>query len=107
MLQKDPVYEAVHYYLGPNEAAKRKVLSAAEVTQDDRGIRELIQAGCYTSAVNLTKQLLTIYGQGAGRAGHLSKHTVHSIQVNHNICLSNFINRCKKKKALNKFIIVF
>ncbi|XP_037786827.1 trafficking protein particle complex subunit 12-like isoform X2 [Penaeus monodon] len=77
----DPVKNLVRTYLGEEAATKRVVLTAASVTQDDRGLRQLIAAGCYHAAVNLTTQLLTVYGQGEGRAGHPSKHTAHSIQL--------------------------
>ncbi|XP_064121150.1 trafficking protein particle complex subunit 12-like [Macrobrachium nipponense] len=77
----DPVKNLVRTYLGEDPAMKRVVLTAASVTQDDRGLRQLIAAGCYHAAVNLTTQLLTVYGQGEGRAGHPSKHTAHSIQL--------------------------
>lgn len=77
----DPVKNLVRTYLGEDAATKRVVLTAASVTQDDRGLRQLIAAGCYHAAVNLTTQLLTVYGQGEGRAGHPSKHTAHSIQL--------------------------
>lgn len=80
-VQGDPVKNLVRTYLGEDAATKRVVLTAASVTQDDRGLRQLIAAGCYHAAVNLTTQLLTVYGQGEGRAGHPSKHTAHSIQV--------------------------
>ncbi|XP_068230346.1 trafficking protein particle complex subunit 12-like isoform X2 [Palaemon carinicauda] len=77
----DPVKNLVRTYLGEDPAMKRVVLTASSVTQDDRGLRQLIAAGCYHAAVNLTTQLLTVYGQGEGRAGHPSKHTAHSIQL--------------------------
>ncbi|XP_063589988.1 trafficking protein particle complex subunit 12-like isoform X3 [Penaeus indicus] len=77
----DPVKNLVRTYLGEEASTKRVVLTAASVTQDDRGLRQLIAAGCYHAAVNLTTQLLTVYGQGEGRAGHPSKHTAHSIQL--------------------------
>ncbi|CAL4095189.1 unnamed protein product, partial [Meganyctiphanes norvegica] len=77
----DPVKNLVRQYLGEDAATKRQVVSATSVTQDDRGLRQLIGAGCYHAAVNLTTQLLTVYGQGEGKAGHPSKHTAHSIQL--------------------------
>ncbi|CAL8131704.1 unnamed protein product [Orchesella dallaii] len=66
---------------GEVEASKRQILTADSVTQDDNGIRELIKLGCYRSAINLTKRLLTLYGQGPGKIGHFSKHTPHSLQL--------------------------
>lgn len=48
-------------------------------------INDMFQAGCSRAAVNLTGRLLSMYGQGAGRAGHPTKHTPHSIQVHQSL----------------------
>ena len=65
---------------GENEACKRHTLAADGVTTDTRGLQQLIAAGNYRAAVNLTAQLLEMYGQGKGKAGQLSKHSTTSLQ---------------------------
>lgn len=69
------------YLLGESEANQRKILTADDVTQDERGLRQLIESGCFRSAVNLTSRCLKIYGQGFGRAGQPTKHSPHSLQL--------------------------
>lgn len=71
-LAVDPINEAVLKNC-PEEISKRKVLSENDVTQDDRGLRDLIQAGCYRKAIVLTSRLLAVYDK--------QFMSVHSLQL--------------------------
>nr|CAG4640765.1 EOG090X0439 [Eulimnadia texana] len=77
----DPLGEMLRHYDGDAAAANRTVLTADSVTQDDRGIRQLIQVGFFRAAINLCGRLLTAYGQGSSRPAQVTKHTPHSLQL--------------------------
>ena len=79
--QGDPVRDTVAKYQGDSEASKRQLLGCDGVTADTRGLQQLIAAGNYRSAVNMTAQLLEMYGQGRGKAGQVSKHSQTSLQI--------------------------
>merc|ERR1712117_523588 len=60
--QGDPVRDAVAKYQGEGEASKRQVMGCDQVTSDIRGLLQLISADNYRAAVNMTCQLLEMYG---------------------------------------------
>ncbi|VVC24786.1 Hypothetical protein CINCED_3A021639 [Cinara cedri] len=74
-------YEGLVSYLGEAEAAPFKTKTIEEVTQDERGLKMLIEDSNYSEALNLTTRLLAMYGQGPGQTGYPSKHTKHSLQL--------------------------
>ena len=79
--QGDPVRDGVTKYQGEGEASKRQVMGCDSVTADTRGLVQLISLGNFRAGVNMTAQLLEMYGQGQGKAGQLSKHSPTSLQI--------------------------
>jgi tetratricopeptide (TPR) repeat protein len=77
----DPIQEMVQRFMGEQEAAKRLVLNADSVPQDEVGLRQLIKAECLRSAIDLTSRLLTQCGQGPGSQSAPAKHTPYSLQL--------------------------
>ncbi|CAB0044470.1 unnamed protein product [Trichogramma brassicae] len=77
----NPLKDAVVYFLGEEEASKGNAATMLDVPQDEKGLRILIKGGCYRAAVNLTGRLLSLYGQGFGKANQPSKHTPYSLQL--------------------------
>lgn len=67
--------------LNLEEAKKRQCLTADNVSQDDKGLLQLIGAKCYHAAINLTQRLISSLGQGPGKGGHPTKHSPYSLQL--------------------------
>lgn len=80
-LQANKTYTNLVSCFGETEAAPFKNKTIEEVTQDERGLKMLIEESNYLEALNLTTRLLSMYGQGPGQIGYPSKHTKHSLQV--------------------------
>ncbi|GFR99819.1 trafficking protein particle complex subunit 12-like, partial [Elysia marginata] len=79
--QGDPVRDLVLRYMGEQEASRRSVLTVDSVTQDADGLKKLMDAGCLRAAIDLTSRLLEQVGQGYGKAGQVTVHTPHSLQL--------------------------
>lgn len=79
--QGDPVRDLVLRYMGEQEALRRSVLTVDSVTQDADGLKKLMDAGCLRAAIDLTGRLLEQVGQGYGKAGQVTVHTPHSLQL--------------------------
>lgn len=77
----DPTRKAVIHFLGEEEVLHRQSLKISDVTHDERGLRQLIQAGCLRAAINLTGRLIPLYGQGFGKINQPSKHSPTSLQL--------------------------
>ncbi|GFO18870.1 trafficking protein particle complex subunit 12-like [Plakobranchus ocellatus] len=79
--QGDPVRDLVLRYMGEQEAMRRSVLTVESVTQDVDGLKKLMDAGCLRAAIDLTGRLLDHVGQGYEKAGQITVHTPHSLQL--------------------------
>jgi len=79
--QGDPVRDTVAKYQGEAEASKRQTLTSEGVTGDTRGLQQLLSSGNYRAALSHTAALLEAHGQGKGKAGQLSKHTLTSLNI--------------------------
>ncbi|XP_066585382.1 trafficking protein particle complex subunit 12 isoform X2 [Prorops nasuta] len=73
-------HTAVHF-LGKDENIHNNVLKMSDVTEDERGLKKLIEAGCYRDAVNLTGRLLAVYAQECERINQPNRHTPQSLQL--------------------------
>ncbi|XP_069573556.1 trafficking protein particle complex subunit 12 isoform X3 [Brachyistius frenatus] len=80
-LQGDAVKDLMLRFLGEQGAMKRQVLTANSVEQSFVGLKQLISSKNWRAAVDLTGRLLTVHGQGYGKAGQPSSHTNESLQL--------------------------
>ena len=71
--QVDPVKELVSKFLGDQEAPSRAALTEDMVANDTAGLKQLLRAECWRSALNLTTRLL---GRDSGQ--QTASHLVHS-----------------------------
>ncbi|WAR23655.1 TPC12-like protein [Mya arenaria] len=78
--QGDPVRELVFRYMGEQEALKRKVLTLDSVPRDVDGLKQLLGAGCYRSAIDLTTELITHMGQSVNMEVQIN-HSPQTLQV--------------------------
>nr|XP_020464430.1 trafficking protein particle complex subunit 12 isoform X2 [Monopterus albus]XP_020464432.1 trafficking protein particle complex subunit 12 isoform X2 [Monopterus albus] len=80
-LQGDAVKDLMLRFLGEQAAMKRQVLTASSVEQSFTGLKQLISKKNWRAAVDLTGRLLTVHGQGYGKAGQQTSHTTDSLQL--------------------------
>ncbi|TMS20891.1 Trafficking protein particle complex subunit 12 [Larimichthys crocea] len=80
-LQGDAVKDLMLRFLGEQAAMKRQVLTANSVEQSFTGLKQLISSKNWRAAVDLTGRLLTVHGQGYGKAGQPTSHVPDSLQL--------------------------
>lgn len=79
--QVDPVKELIKKFSGSGESPKRSVPTTDTVSCDESGLKVLLEAECWRSALDLTAKLLENYGQGQGNNVSQVIHSPSSLQI--------------------------
>lgn len=95
VFQGDPVMDALrkHCVDDPTQFSYRRAHRSATGQVSIPSLLELVAAGDFRAAIDVTGKLLKTFGQGMGKAHQPSRNTEESLKVSFSVCVgvqSNF-----------------